>query len=304
MTPVAATTRIAILAVAITAAALLAPLVGGAAMAQAGPGPSQNDLSQNDPSQNDPSQNGQAQGGQPQTGKDGSPGPNDRGQDDRDCVEAAGSVTPDFALPHVAEAIALRRLYIAVVGSASSDLTGPRGTNIAYPAVLERTLRGSLDGVDVKVATHARPRATAADMDAILQEVLRQGAPALVIWQTGTADAIKGVDPDDFRTALEGGVDRVRTAHADVVFVNMQYSPRIEAMLAVSAYADTMRMVAVQHQVDLFDRFDIMKRWNEDGVFDLGGATRTTGIAERVHGCLGRLLATVVVEGARKASPP
>jgi hypothetical protein len=83
----------------------------------------------------------------------------------------------------------------------------------------------------------------------------------------------------------------------------MQYSPRIEAMLAVAAYADAMRIVAVKREAVLFDRFSIMKRWNENGVFDLYGATRTTNIAERVHGCLGRLLADVVVEGAKMVSP-
>jgi len=222
----------------------------------------------------------------------------------KDCIESAGAVAPDFALPHVARAVAAKRLYVAVVGSASSDLTGPRGTNIAYPAALEQALGSALNGVDVKVTTHARPRATAAELNEVLDGVVSGFKPALVIWQTGTADAIKGIDPDDFRAALDSGIDRVRAAQADVVFVNMQYSPRIEAMLAVSAYAETMRLVAVQRQAVLFDRFDIMKRWNEDGVFDLGGATRTTGIAEKVHGCLGRLLAAAVVEGARMASPP
>jgi hypothetical protein len=125
----------------------------------------------------------------------------------------------------------------------------------------------------------------------------------LVIWQTGTADAIRGVDPDEFRASLDDGIDKLRAADADVVFMNMQYSPRIEAMLAVTAYADAMRIVAVKREAVLFDRFSIMKRWNESGVFDLYGATRTTNIAERVHGCLGRLLADAVVEGAKMAPP-
>ena len=80
--------------------------------------------------------------------------------------------------------------------------------------------------------------------------------------------------------------------------MNMQYSPRTEAMLAVTAYADTMRIIALKREVVLFDRFTIMKRWNESGVFDLYGATN---VAERVHDCLGRLLADVVVAGAKLA---
>jgi hypothetical protein len=139
-------------------------------------------------------------------------------------------------------------------------------------------------------------------MEAKLPRVIAESKPALVIWQTGTADAIRGVDPEDFRVWLDDGVGKMRAAAADVVFVNMQYSPRIEAMLAVTAYADAMRVVALKREVALFDRFTIMKRWYESGVFDLYGATRSTNVAERVHGCLGRLLADMVIDGAKVAA--
>jgi hypothetical protein len=221
-----------------------------------------------------------------------------------ECIEAAGAVVPDFGLPHVAQAIAGKKLDISVIGSASSELNSAAGTNIAYPTWLQESLRSQLPGVAVKVTTYARPRETAAEMELKLPRILGDSKPALVIWQTGTADAIRGVDPDEFRSSLDGGVDKLRAADIDVVFVNMQYSPRIEAMLAVTAYADAMRMVAVRREAVLFDRFNIMQRWNESGVFNLYGATRTTNIAERVHDCLGRLLAEVVIEGAKMAPPP
>lgn len=224
-------------------------------------------------------------------------------KDGSECIEAAGSMAPDFGLPHTAQAIARKKLDIVVVGSASSELNSAAGTNIAYPTWLEESLRKALSGVAVKVTIHARPRETASEMEGKLDRILGESRPALVIWQTGTADAIRGVDPDEFRSSLEDGVDKLHAADADVVFMNMQYSPRIEAMLAVTAYADTMRIVAVKREAVLFDRFSIMKRWNENGIFDLYGATRTTNVAERVHNCLGRLLADVVVEGARMAPP-
>jgi hypothetical protein len=218
-----------------------------------------------------------------------------------ECVIAAGAVAPDFGLPHVARAIVKKKLDIAIIGSASSELNGPNGTNIAYPRWLEETLRSLLPEVAVKVTTHARARETASEMEAKLPRIISESKPALVIWQTGTADAIRGVDPEEFRASLDDGVDKLRAADADVVFMNMQYSPRTEAMLAVTAYADAMRIVALKREAVLFDRFTIMKRWNESGVFDLYGATRTTNVAEQVHDCLGRLLADVVVDGAKLA---
>jgi hypothetical protein len=220
-------------------------------------------------------------------------------KDAEECLTAAGAVGADFAMPHVAAAIARKRLDVVVIGSASSELAGASGANIAYPTRLEAALGKMLPGVAVKVRTYARPRETAEEMETKLSRIVADAKPALVVWQTGTADAIRGIDPDDFRLALDDGIDALQAAGADTVLMNMQYSPRTEAMLAVGAYADAMRMLALQREVVLFDRFGIMKAWNDAGVFDLYAATRKTDVAEQVHDCLGRLLAGVVVEAAK-----
>ncbi len=220
-------------------------------------------------------------------------------KDAEDCIAAAAAVAPDFAMPHVAAAIAKKQLDIAVIGSASSELTGPAGSNLAYPTRLQEALSHMLPGVAVKVSTFARPREIAGEMEKKLSRIVAEAKPALVVWQTGTADAIRGIDPDDFRVALDDGVETLQNAGTDVVFMNMQYSPRTEAMLSVGAYADALRMVALQREIDLFDRFSIMRKWNEAGTFDLYAATRKTDVAEHVHDCLGRLLATMVVDAAK-----
>jgi hypothetical protein len=218
-----------------------------------------------------------------------------------ECMTAAGVVLPDFGLPHVAQAIGRKKLDIAVIGSGSSELNGPGGTSIAYPVRLETALGKLLPGVAVKVSTFAKPRETAAEMEKKLGPMVAAAKPALVVWQTGTVDAIRGVDPDEFRMSLDDGVNAIEAAKADLIFMNMQYSPRTEDVLAVGPFADAMRIIALQREVVLFDRFSIMERWNESKVFDLYARTRTTDVAERVHDCLGRLLAKVVVAGAKMA---
>jgi hypothetical protein len=214
-------------------------------------------------------------------------------------MAAAGAAAPEFAMPRVAAAIAKKRLDIAVIGSASSELSGPSGTNIAYPTRLQAALTHLLPGVAVKVTTYARPRETAEEMQKKLSRIINEAKPALVVWQTGTADAIRGVDAEDFRVALDDGIATLQQAGVDTVLMNMQYSPRTEAMLAMGAYADAMHMIALQREIDLFDRFSIMRKWNEAGTFDLYAATRKTDVAEHVHDCLGRLLANAVLEAAK-----
>jgi len=110
--------------------------------------------------------------------------------------------------------------------------------------------------------------------------------PTLVIWQTGTVDAIRSIDPDDFRTAVDDGVAALQNSGADVVLMNLQYSPRTETMISAPPYLDNMRVVAQQHDVPLFDRFAIMRQWNDSGDFDLFSASHGVELAKRVHDCL------------------
>ncbi|HTV38239.1 MAG TPA: GDSL-type esterase/lipase family protein [Xanthobacteraceae bacterium] len=190
------------------------------------------------------------------------------------------------------------RLDIAVVGTGSSALPGPDGQNFAYPARLQEALRQVLPGTEIKVVSQIQARQTTADMAAGMKKILADDKPALVIWQAGTFDAVSGIEPDEFSTSLIAGVDAIIAAGADVVLVNMQYSPRTEALLNVSSYADVMRWVAQEHGALLFDRLAIMRYWNDQGIFDLYAATKKSDMARRVHDCIGRALASQIVEAA------
>lgn len=89
-----------------------------------------------------------------------------------------------------------------------------------------------------------------------------------------------------------------------MVLVNAQYSPRTESMIALSTYSEDMRWVALQQEVPLFDRFSIMRLWSDLGTFDLYSATKKLDIAERVHDCIGRLLADLVIAAAKPVEQP
>ena len=222
--------------------------------------------------------------------------------EDGACAVATNLVSPDVGLSHVAEAIQkAHHLDIAVMGTGSSILPGSSGADVAYPARLQATLSKHLPGVEIKVSSYARMKQTAAEMATGFAKLLTGAQPALVIWQTGTVDAMKGIDPDDFRAALEDGVMALQSKGSDVVLMNMQYSPRTESMIAINTYADNMRWVAQNREVPLFDRFAIMKQWSELGTFDLYGATRNLETAAHVHDCIGQLLGDLVLEGVKLA---
>jgi lysophospholipase L1-like esterase len=191
-----------------------------------------------------------------------------------------------------------RRLTIAVIGTGSSALAGPDGPSSAYPARLEAALRQHLPDVAVKVVPLVRSRQTAEDMAKGMAKLLVDEKPDLVVWQSGTIDAIRRVEPDDFRAALDEGIETVQKAGADVILMNMQYSPRTEIMVALDPYADTMRVAAQQHEVPLFDRLSIMRHWSDTGEFDLYAGGKDNVLASRVHDCIGRGMAVMILDAA------
>ena len=219
------------------------------------------------------------------------------------CRVAENLIEANFALQQVNRAINAKHLDILVLGAGSSLLPGANGSKDAYPARLQHALSEKLAGVEVKVTTDVKAKRSAAEMVKALPQALTIAKPTLVVWQTGTVDAMQAIDPDQFSQALDRGINIARSAGADVVFINPQYSPRTESMIALGTYAENMRWVALQQEVPLFDRFGIMKLWADLGTFDFYSATKKLDMAEHVHDCIGRLLGDLVIAAAKLSEP-
>jgi hypothetical protein len=80
-------------------------------------------------------------------------------------------------------------------------------------------------------------------------------------------------------------------------------SPHAPRIFALGTYAEDIRWVALQQEVPVFDRFSIMKLWVDLGTFDLYSATKKLDIAERIHTCIGRLLADFMIEAVKPSAP-
>jgi hypothetical protein len=213
------------------------------------------------------------------------------------CEVSAYLLSSESALPKVAAAVKeSRALEILVIGSRSSTINTSEAS--AYPARLQAALREKLPSLAVNVSIEIQVKKTAEEAANGFVKLMEAKRPTLVIWQTGTVDAIRSIDPDDFRGAVDEGVAALQNSGVDVVLMNPQYSPRTETMISMPPYLDSMRLVAQQREVPLFDRFGIMREWNDAGEFDLFSAFPGLELAKRVHNCLGRALSKFVVDAA------
>jgi ABC-type amino acid transport substrate-binding protein len=209
----------------------------------------------------------------------------------------------DSLLQRVTAAVGKEKtLRIVVLGGTSSTLPGADGATFAYPARLEAALNQRLPGIKVSVVAHTKPRTLVAEMSENIDKLLVDDKPNLVIFQTGTYDAVRGTDPEEFRSEVDDGVERLQAGGADVILMNMQYSPRTESIVAVGPYADGIRWVAREREVPVFDRLAVMRHWYEAGQFDLYARTKDMKMAKSVHDCIGRALAAMIIDAAHLES--
>jgi len=216
------------------------------------------------------------------------------------CDVPDNLLATESTLPKTADAIKAGKLDILLVGSRSSTIVSADAS--AYPARLQAALQAALPNLNLSLSVEIQVKKTAEEAATSFPKLLEAKKPTLVIWQTGTVDAMRSIDPDDFRGAVNEGVVALQKAGADVVLVNPQYSPRTETMISVPPYVDNIRAVAQEHEIPLFDRYGIMHQWNDEGDFDLFSTTHGIDLAKRVHDCLGRALSKFIIDAAH-ASP-
>lgn len=219
------------------------------------------------------------------------------------CAAPAELVGATDTFRNAARAVAeAGRLEVLVVGSGSTTVGGTTAAGNLYPAQMEVALKARLPGVTVRVTTRGGRRLSAADMLTLLREVLRRDRPDLVIWQTGTVDAVRGLDPDGFFAAIATGVGEAAEAKADVVLMDMQFSRFGRAVMNYGPYRDAMQtLAATAENASLFRRYELMRHWAEQGQIDLERAPRAAWATEAdlLHACLGQALAATIVEGLR-----
>ena len=141
---------------------------------------------------------------------------------------------------------------------------------------------------------------TAEQMRPLIDAALKQQRYPLVLWQTGTVEAVRGLQPDGMLDVLHAGAERVRDAGGDLVLVDPQFSRFLRANTDLDPYENVMQQVATMPGVALFHRFDLMRVWANDGRIDLERTPKADRdkALEELNVCLGKGLARFVLSAA------
>jgi acyl-CoA thioesterase-1 len=218
--------------------------------------------------------------------------------------------TPDEALPGVAAAMSKRgQVEVLAIGSGSTvgDTTGGTGAAVVYhfpkssfPYRMIEALQAAKPTVKFHLTVKGGRNMTAEEMLPLVRQEFAAQRYDLVVWQTGTVEAVRGLRPETMRDAIRDGADVAAAEGADVVVVDPQFSRFLRANTDLSPYDAALQEVAAMPGVTLFPRFDLTHIWANSGDIDLERVSpdeRDHTIA-KLNICLGRALARFVLAGS------
>ncbi len=187
-------------------------------------------------------------------------------------------------------------IKIAVLATAMGG--GLKGMDETYPARFQSYLFKRRPDLKVTMAIRINAGDTADQMLDSLKDALTH-KPDLVIWQTGTIDAVQQVDAANFADSLTKGRAMVRDAGGELVLIGPQFSRQAGALVEFRPYIEEMAHVEQGYGTPFLDRFSIMRYWADRGLVNLEGGRETwAASAAFVHDCMGMFLVDLVLRAA------
>jgi acyl-CoA thioesterase I len=203
----------------------------------------------------------------------------------------------DEKLPHLAERLqANEPVKIVAIGGASTTGLAAGSSDLAYPHRLQEILARRYPGSPIAVVNRGVPRQTAQQMlERFPTDVIPED-PVLVIWETGTTDAVRGVGVDDFAASLQAGIDELKARGIDFILVDMQFSHSTATIIDFERYLNALHRAGDVNDIIVFPRFEMMRYWSEQNVFnfDAVGKDERASLAAKVYECIARKLAETI----------
>jgi lysophospholipase L1-like esterase len=179
-------------------------------------------------------------------------------------LQALAAEPPQPLLWHVAQRLEQgQTLRITAFGSSSTEGIGATSKAKCYPRQLETDLSAMLPH-PVLVLNRGIGGEDVDDMMKRLSAIIAE-KPDVVIWQTGSNDALRGVDLQHFITDTRAGIAQMQTAGIDVILMEPQLSGRLKDTGQGDVFRDAVRSLGLEMAVPVVRRYDLMRQWLASG---------------------------------------
>jgi acyl-CoA thioesterase I len=193
-------------------------------------------------------------------------------------------------------------LVIVAIGSSSTAGAGATSPSASYPSRLAAELKLRFPADDITVINRGVNGEETEQMLARFETDVLPAHPDLVLWQVGTNSVMRDHSLQAHAVLLREGVEQLKRNGTDVVLMDMQYVPKVLGKPETPGMEDQLAMTAKQENIDLFDRFAIMRDWHEVQHIPFETFVAPDGLHMNDWGyaCVAKLLADAIAEAATR----
>jgi acyl-CoA thioesterase I len=210
-----------------------------------------------------------------------------------------------FAVPltHVGHKLLTKQpITIVAIGSSSTAGAGASSPAASYPSRLQVELSQRFPGQSITVINRGVNGEEVPDMLKRFEQGVIAAKPDLVIWQLGTNSVIRDHKATDNGASIHFGIEKIRAAGADIVLLDPQYAPKVIAKPQAARMVELIAVTAKQEDIDLYPRFDVMRRWHDVEHMDFTEFVSPDGLHlnDWSYACLAKGLGQAIAEAAQR----
>src|SRR5664280_2054991 len=208
-----------------------------------------------------------------------------------------------YPLSHVAQKLTDGApITIVAIGSSSTAGAGASSPAKSYPSQLAVELKKQFPNNSITVLNRGANGEEVADMLRRFDKAVVAAKPDLVLWQLGTNSVIRDHMFNDHGAAIRDGLNKIRATGADIVLIDPQFAPKVIVKAEATHMVELIATTAKVENVDLFRRFDVMKRWREADHMAFESFVSPDGLHmnDWSYACMAKGLGLAIAEAAER----
>jgi lysophospholipase L1-like esterase len=193
-------------------------------------------------------------------------------------------------------------LTIVAVGSSSTYGAGASSPANTYPSRLAIELKAAFPKDKITVINRGVNGEEVTDMLKRFADGVIKEKPDLVLWQVGTNSVLRDKPLGPHSPLLLEGIRQLKKIGADVVLIDPQYVPRVIAKADAEGMVRLIATTAKQGDVDLIQRFAMMRWWHDKEHMDFAEFTSPDDLHMNDWGyaCLAKQISAAIGEAATR----
>jgi acyl-CoA thioesterase I len=193
-------------------------------------------------------------------------------------------------------------ITIVAIGSSSTAGAGASSPATNYPNRLAVELKRLFPTHSITVLNRGVNGEEVDDMLKRFDKDVVVAKPDLVLWQLGTNSVIRDQMFTDHGAAIRDGLNKIRAVGADVVLIDPQFAPKVIVKADAEHMVELIATTAKVENVDLFRRFDVMKRWRDADHIAFESFVSPDGLHmnDWSYACMAKGLSLAIAEAAQR----